>query len=348
MATYNSTNKQKSAGVTYEEIVRQVRAGNLKPVYYLMGAESYYIDRVADFIVDSVLKPEEKDFNLLTFFGAEANIDSVMTAAKSFPMGADHLVVVVKEAQNLKHMERLELYLRQVQPTTVLIICHKNGTIDRRLKVAQLIAKEGVLFESKKLYDSQLPTFVRDYLKRRHVAAAPGAAEMVAEYVGADLNRLASELDKLIIALPQGEKTVSPDLVKAHIGLSKNFSIFELQDALGEKDVLKVNQIMKYFDSNPKENPIQKVLPSLFKYFSNLMLAFYAPDKSERGMASWLGLTDWQVRKNVMPALKRYTGVKVMQILSEIRRTDGRSKGVDNPFIPDGELMKELFYFILH
>lgn len=348
MANYTRTYAKKPAGITYEQIVRDVQAGNLKPVYYLMGDESYYIDHVADYIVDKALKPEERDFNLITYFGADVDIDTIITSAKSYPMGAQHLVVVVKEAQNVKHMERLELYLRQIQPSTILIICHKNGTIDRRLKVAALIQKEGVLFESKKLYDSQLPPFVTNYLKRKHVAAAPGAAEMVAEYVGADLNRIASELDKLVLALPEGAKAVTTDMVQAHIGVTKNFNIFELQDALGAKDVLKVNRIAKYFDSNPKDNPIQMVLPSLFKYFSNLMLSYYAPDKTERGLGAWLGMTDWQVRKNVLPGMKQYSGVKVMHILSEIRRTDARSKGVENPATSNGDLMKELVYFILH
>lgn len=348
MATYQKSFSKKPSGITYEQIVRDVRAGDIKPIYFLMGEENYYIDHVADFIVNTLLKPEEKDFNLVTFFGADTDVDTVITAARAYPLGAQRLVVLVKEAQSMKHLDRLELYLRQVQPSTVLIICHKNGSLDRRLKVAAMIQKEGVLFESKKLYDSQLPPFVRDYLKRKRVAVAPGAAEMAAEYVGSDLNRLASELDKLVLALPQGANIVTPELVQQQIGISKNFNIFELQDALGIKDVLKVNRILKYFDSNPKENPVQMVLPALFKYFSNLMLAFYSPDKSERGIAAWLNMTDWQVRKNVLPGMKLYSGVKVMNILSEIRRTDGRSKGVNNPAISNGDLMKELMFFILH
>lgn len=348
MAGYSSPYKKKAAGVSYEDVVRDVRAGNLKPVYYLMGDESYYIDRVADFIAASVLKPEERDFNLITFFGAEANIDNILTTAKSYPMGASHLVILVKEAQNLKHIERLELYFRQMQPSTILVFCHKNGSLDRRLKVATLIQKEGVLFESKKLYDSQLPAFIINYLKRKGVGIAPGAGETLAEYVGSDLNRLASELDKLVLSLPEGEKIVSIDLVKENIGVSKNFNIFEFQDALGQKDVAKANQIAKYFDNNPKENPIQMVLSSVFRYFSNIMLAYYAPDKSERGIAAWLGMTDWQVRKNVMPAMRMYSGVKVMQIIGEVRRADARSKGVDNPATSNSDLLKELIYFILH
>ncbi len=339
---------KKTAAPTYEDIVRDVRAGNLKPVYCLMGEESYYIDRVADFIVDTLLKPEERDFNLLTFFGADTDADTVINAAKGYPMGAARQVVVVREAQSLSHIERLEFYLGQPQPSTVLIICYKNGSLDRRKKLASLIEKQGVLFESKKLRDNQLPTFVRDYLKRKQLAIEPAAAEMMAEYVGSDLNRMAGELEKLVIALPKGEKTITADLVERNIGISKEFNIFELQDALAQKDILKVNRIANYFDKNPKANPVQKTLPALFKFFSNLMLSYYAPDKSERGIAAWLGMTEWQVRKNVLPAKERYSGVKVMKIIEAIRRTDARSKGVGNPGISNGELMKELFYFILH
>lgn len=343
-----STYKKKPAGITYEQIVRDVRDGNVHPVYYLMGDESYYIDRVADYIVQTLLTPEERDFDLVTYFGADVKIEQLITAARAYPMMARRLVILVKEAQNLKHLERFEAYFRQPGPATVLIFCHKNGTIDRRTKAATLIAKEGVLFESKRLYDRELPPFILSYLKRKGYAAAPGVAEMMGELIGADLNRLASELDKLIIALPEGEKLISTTLVEQSIAQTKNFSVFELQDALGQKDVLRANRIIKYFDANPKENPIQMFLPQLFKYFSNLMLAFYAPEKTEAGIAAWLEMTPWQVRRNVLPAMRSYTAMKTMQIIAEIRRTDARSKGVNNPATSNGELLKELLFFILH
>lgn len=334
--------------VTHETIVRDVRAGLIKPVYYLMGEEGYYIDRIADFIINSVLTPEQRDFNLLTLFGPETNVDTVINAAKGFPMGAERQVVIVKEAQNLSNIERLEFYLRKPQPSTVLILCHKNGVLDRRKKIATLIDKEGVLFESKKMYESQLPAFIRDYLKRKRLTVEPDAAEMLAEYVGADLNRMAGELDKLVLALTTGQNTITSDLVASNIGISKEFNIFELQDALAQKDILRVNRIANYFDKNQKANPIQKTLPALFRFYSNLMLAYYAPEKTDRGIAAWLGMSDWQVRRNVMPAMKNYTGVKVMRIIGEIRRMDARSKGVGNPSISSGELMRELLFFILH
>lgn len=340
--------KKKPAGISYEEIIRSVQAGNIKPIYYLMGEESYYIDRIANYIVSSVLKPEEHDFNLINFFGADTNIDTIVSSARTYPMGAERLVIVVREAQNLKNIDHLSYYLKQIQPSTVLIFCHKNGVLDKRTKVAKQIEQIGVLFESKKLYDNQLPQFITTYLRRKHVSAAPGVAEMMAEYVGADLNRIASEIEKLLIALPQGEKTISMELMQQNMGITKNYNIFELQDALGRKDILKANRIIKYFAETPKENPIQKMLPSLFKFFSNLMLAYYSPQRTPGGIASWLGVQEWQVNRNILPAMQNYKGIKVMNILSEIRRTDARSKGSEGSHTSSADLMKELIYFILH
>ncbi len=344
---YTQTNKKRN-DITYDAIVNEIRAGKISPVYLLMGEESYYIDHLSDFIVTSVLQPEERDFNLVTYFGAETDVDTVINAAKSFPMGASHQVVVVKEAQRLAKFERLEYYLKKVQPTTILVLCYMGGKIDRRTKVASQLEKVGTIFESKKLYDNQLVPFVTAYLRRRKVGIRPEAAGMLVDYIGSDLNRMASELDKLCIALPPAETTITPDFVASHVGVSRDFNVFELQEALGVKNIFKVMQIANYFCKNPKANSPQKVLPMLFKYFTNIMLAYYAPDKSDHGIAVWLGQTDWQVRRNVVPAMKQYTATKVMKILGELRRTDARSKGIDNPNTSPEELMRELFYFILH
>lgn len=340
--------KKATNSITHESIVREVRAGNIAPVYYLMGEESYYIDHLSDFLVNTLLRPEERDFNLITLFGADTDTTSVVHAAMGFPMGAERLIVLVKEAQALKNIDLLEPYLKQPQPSTTLILCHKNGTIDRRKAIVKHLEKVGVLYESAKLRDYQLPTWITNYLRRKQIAIEPAAAEMMAEYVGADLNRMAGELDKLVIALNAATPTIDTAMVSSHIGVSKEYNVFELTDALGKKDVQRVHQIANYFDKNPKANPIQMVLPFLFRYFSNLMLAYYAPEKTTRGIAAWIGASEWQVERNVLPAMRMYTGRKVMEIIRQIRRTDARSKGVDNPSISSGDLMKELLFFILH
>ena len=338
----------KKEGVTYEEIVRAVRAGNFAPVYYLMGEESYYIDKVSEFIVDSALKEEERDFNLTVCYGADVTADEVVNAAKRFPMMAQRQVVWVREAQNLQGKERLSFYLEHPQPTTVLILCHKHGVLDRRKKLASDIQKAGVLFESKKLYESQLPGFVSAYLRRKGVAMEQNAVMMVCESVGSDLSRLSGELDKLVLALPEGETRIGASFVERHVGISKEFNNFELVSALVAKDVLKVNRIVKYFNDNPKNFSLQLTLSVMFGFFCNLMLAYYAPKRTEEGIAEWTEQPRWQVGRNILPAMRNYTGVKVMQIIGKLREMDAKSKGVGNTMATPGDLLKELAYFILH
>lgn len=335
--------------ITPESIVREIRAGNIKPVYYLMGEESYYIDKIADFIVNTVLKPEEKDFNMITFFGSDVNINTVVNAAKGFPMGGLRQVVIVKEAQNIgAAKEPLSVYLKHPQPSTVLIFCHKNGTLDKRSKLAAEIQKVGVLFESKKMKDYQLPGFIVSYLKKKRIGIDRQASEILAQFVGADLNRLVGEMDKLALSLPRDTAVITSAIIEKNIGVSKEFNTFELRNAIVAKNIFKANQIVKYFDETPKINPLVKTLPLLFSFFQNLMLSYYAPSKTEQGLCDMLGLrSPWQV-KDYLTAMRNYSGVKVMQIISAIRRADAKSKGVNNTFESDGDILRELVFFILH
>lgn len=338
----------KKENMAYEDIVRDVRDGRFVPVYYLMGEESYYIDRISDYIVDRALKEEEKDFNLTVLYGTDTDVQTVINAAKRYPMMAERQVVLVREAQSLANKEMLSFYLEKPQPSTILILCHKHGVLDRRKKLAADIRKAGVLYESKKLYDNQLPGFVANYMKRKGVGIESDAALILSEYVGSDLNRMAGELDKLVLALNGNGNRVTSAFIEKHIGISKDFNNYELLNALVQRDVLKANRIIKYFNSNPRNYPIQVTTSVLFNFFSNLMLAYYAPQKTEEGIADWLEQTRWQVSRNVIPAMKTFSGVKVMQIIAELRKTDAKSKGVDNPNTSDGELLKQLIYFILH
>ena len=333
---------------TYEEIARELKNRIYKPVYYLMGEESYYIDRISEYIAQTVLNENEKEFNQTIVYGADTDIATVINAAKRYPMMSKYQVVIVKEAQNIKNIEELAYYLQKPLDSTILVLCHKHGTLDRRKKLAAEIEKVGVLFESKKIKDAQLPGFISSYLKRRSVEIEPKASEMMAEFVGADLSRMAGELEKLIITLPREQKRITPEQIERNIGISKDYNNFELRNALVAKDVFKANQIIKYFEENPKTNPLQMTLSVLFNFFSNLMLAYYAPDKSEQGIANQLGLkSPWQ-SKDYMAAMRKYSGVKVMQISGEIRYCDAKSKGVGNPSLEDGDLLRELVYKILH
>ena len=333
---------------TYEEIARNLKNKIYAPVYFLMGEEDYYIDRIADYILEHVLTDTEKEFNQTVLYGSDTDIVTVINAAKRYPMMSKYQVLVVKEAQNLKNLEELSYYLKKPMPSTILVICYKHGSLDKRKKLTVELDKAGVLFESKKLKDAQLPGFITSYLKRKQVEIEPKASEMMAEFVGTDLNRMAGELEKLIITLPKGQRRITPEQIERNIGISKDFNNFELRNALIEKDVFKANQIVKYFEENPKNNPLQVTLAVLFNFFSNLMLAYYAPEKNEQGIAAQLSLrSPWQAR-DYQAAMRRYTGVKVMKIIEAIRQCDVRSKGVGNASISDGELLRELVYLILH
>ena len=338
---------KKAAGITYQEVVRQVQAKDFKPIYYLMGDEPYYIDRISDYIVEQALTEDERDFNLTILYGPQTTGEEVVNAAKRYPMMAERQVVVVREAQSLPHKEVLAFYAQKPLESTVLVICHKNGTIDRRTALAKEIQKAGIIFESNRLYDRELPSFVVAYVRRKGCEIAPDACHILCEYVGADLNRLAGELDKLLVAVGEGHR-IDAQAIQDNIGISKEYNYFELTAALAAKDVMKANRIVKYFDSNPKNFALQPALATMYKFFVDLMIAYYAPQKTEAGIAAWLEQNPWQVQRNILPAMRYYTATKVYQIIGEIRRTDGASKGVGGQKTTDGDLLKELVYFILH
>jgi len=338
----------KASGPTYEEIARDIKAGNFKPIYYLMGEEDFYIDRLSQMIVDAALKEEERDFNLDVLYGGETSANQVIQYAQGLPMMADHRVVLLREAQQMDDRENLTAYAQHFNPSTILVVCHKHGKLDARRQLAQELKKMGVLFESKRLYDSQLPGFVSSYLKGHKMDIEPSAAHMLCEFVGSDLSRLSSEMDKLLLATPVGETRITASLVEEQTGMSKDYNSFELQNALAARDILKANRIVKYFNSNPRSFALPPTLSSLFMFFSDVMLAYYAPVRDENGITQWLGKTPWQIRSSILPAMQKYSGNKVIQILSEIRRTDAKSKGVGGCRTAPGDLLCELVFFILH
>ncbi len=335
---------------TYEGIMSDLKAGRYEPVYYLMGDESYYIDKISDYIAEHALQPEERDFNQTVMFGSDVTAAQVADAARRYPMMAERQVIIVKEAQNLKQTDQLEKYFKTPVKSTVLVLCHKNGSIDgRKREYVKTIKAAGVLFESKKLRDRDLPPFIEKYLKQREVSIDQKSMQLIADSIGADLSRLTSELDKVILALPATDRRVTPQVVEDQIGVSKDFNAFELRDAIVNRQVFKANQIIKYFDENPKAGSIYSFLPMLFNYFQNLMIAFYAPNnKSQESVAEWLELRSPWAAKDYMTGMRNYSGMKVMQIISKIREIDAKSKGLDNPNTPPGELMKELIFYILH
>lgn len=334
---------------TFDSVMADLKAGNYQPVYLLMGEEPYYIDLITDYIMEHALEPDERDFNQNVLYGVDTNCSQIVDMAKGYPMMAERQVLVVKEAQNIRSWEPMEHYLEKPMPTTVLVICYKNGKVDRRQKWVQRAEKAGVVLESKKKRDYELPPFIDGYLRSKGVTADQKSKQMIADHVGADLSRLVSELDKVLISLPENDRRITPDIVEREIGVSKDFNIFELKNALIARDIFKANQIVKYFDNNPKAGSLFAILPNLFSFFQNLMIAYYTPgNRTETEVAKFLNLNNtWSVR-DYMTGMKNYTGTKTLQIIYKIREIDAKSKGLDNPNTGPGELMKELIYFILH
>ena len=336
------------AKYTYESIMSELKSGVYRPVYYLMGEEGYFTDRITGYIIDNALDEAERDFNLTILYAADTDIDTVINTAKRFPMMAERQVVVVKEAQAFKNIDSLIYYLQKPQPTTVLVFAHKNGSLDKRKKVTTELDRNGVMLDTKKFRDEALPAFITSCLKEKGLTADTKSVLMLRESIGADLARMAGEIDKLAITLPQGTTAITPELIEEHIGISKEYNNFELQAAIINKDIYKANRIINYFAQNPKKNPIQMTLALLFGFFSNVMMCYYAPEKSDRGIAEFLGLKNTWGVGDYMKAMQNYRAMHVMEILHQIRMADARSKGVEGAQVPDGEIMRELLYRILH
>lgn len=340
---------KQEATISHREIVDQIRKKDYKPIYLLMGEESYYIDRISEFIADNVLTESERDFNQqIIYCTRETQVGDIINAARRYPMMAERQIVIVKEAQNLLKFEDLAIYAQNPMQTTILVICYKNGSVDKRKKVLAAIEKVGIVYESKKIKDGLLPGFITEYLKRKQVTIDQGAQQMLVESIGSDLNRMAGELDKLVIGLPAGFRQITTELVEKNIGISKDFNNWELKSAIIVKDVMKANRILRYFEENPKANPPQMTLAMLFNFFSNLMLAFYAPEKTPKGMMAQLDLrSEWQL-KEYQQGMRNYSAMKTMLIIGKLRETDARLKGIEKGNISDGDLMRELLFFILH
>lgn len=340
---------KKESGVSFDTIMQDLKAGHYKPVYLLMGDEAYYIDRLTDFIAENALREEERDFNQTIVFGSDVTAAQVADMARRYPMMAERQVVIVKEAQNIKNWDKIEQYLEKPQPTTVLVFAYKNGTIDGKKKIVGKMQQVGFVFESRKKRDYELPGFITAYLKAKGCTIDNKAAQMMAEHIGADLSRMASELDKLIISLGNNGR-VTPEVVEQQIGVSKEYNGFELRSAIANRDILKANKIVNYFDKNPKSGGPYILVPMLFSFFQNLFLAYYAPRRdNENDVAQWLELRGgaWAAREYIA-AMRNYSGTKVMQIVGKLRETDAKMKGLDNPNTPPGELMRELVAFIFH
>ena len=328
-------------------LVDAIRKGHPKPIYFLMGEEAYYIDKISDFIENNVLDEAEKGFNQMVLYGRDISIDDIVSNAKRYPMMAERQVVIVKEAQDLSRtIEKLAQYAENPQPSTVLVINYKYKKLDKRKTLYKTITKGGgVVFESKKLYDNQVPDWIRRVLKGQGYDNSPKAAQMLVEFLGTDLSKVNNELDKLKIVLPKGTQ-ITPEHIEENIGISKDFNNFELRKAVGERNTFKAHQIAKYFADNPKDNPMVVTVALLFNFFSQLLHLHGLADKNPRSVASALRVNPYFVNE-YLAAARNYPMKKVSAVISLLREFDVKSKGVGSNAVPQGDLLKELLVKIL-
>ncbi len=332
---------------TYEEIISDLKNRIFKPVYFLAGEEPYYIDLITEYIQDKVLPEAEKAFNQIILYGEDTNIASIIDTARRFPMMASHQVLIIKEAQSLKKLEDLIIYLEKPLLSTILVFSYKYKTIDKRTKLFKSLESHGVYFESVRIRDYLIPGWIERYLMTKGIKTDPSASAMLTEYLGTDLHKIVNELDKLIITLPAGRPVITTTLVEKNIGISKEYNNFELQKAIGEKNILKANMIIHHFANNPKDNPITLSIASLFGFFSKLLTFHYLTDKSKNNVAAVLKVNPYFVKDYESTAAK-YNVSKTVQIISLLRTYDMKSKGYGDAGTEPGDLLKELVFRILH
>jgi DNA polymerase-3 subunit delta len=332
---------------TFEEIMSDLRNRIYKPVYFLAGEEPYYIDIITSYIEEKVLPEAEKAFNQMVIYGDDASVASITETARRFPMMSNHQVVIVKEAQNLKKIEDLAYYVEKPLQSTILVFNYKYKTLDKRTKLYKLIDSNAVYFESARLRDYQVPGWIDRYLMVKGIKSDPSASAMLTEYLGTDLHKIVNELDKLLITLPTGKPVITTDLIEKNIGISKDYNNFELQKAVGEKNIYKANMIVKYFANNQKDNPVNLTIASLFSYFSKLLTYHYLTDKSKNNVAAMLKVNPYFVRDYEVSA-EKYNAKKTVLIISLLRTYDMKSKGYGDLSSTPGDLLKELTYKILH
>lgn len=329
------------------KIVNEIKKGNIKPIYFLMGEEPYYIDKLTEYIEDNILTEEEKGFNQMVLYGKDVSIEDVISNAKRYPMMADRQVVIVKEAQELSRtIEKLESYAENPQPTTVLVFAYKYKTLDKRKKITKLLNKVGVVFESKKMYENQVGDWIKRILSGKGYGIEPKAAAMLVEFLGTDLSKISNELDKLMIILPK-ESTITPKVIEDNIGISKDYNVFELRKAIGERDQLKAYKIADYFSQNPKDNPLVMTTGLVFGFFSQLLQYHGLKDKNPANVAKLLKINPYFV-KDYDIALRNYPMKKVSAIVATLRDIDVKSKGVGVTAIPQSDLLKEMLVKIFN
>lgn len=333
--------------MTFETILSDLKNKKYVPIYFLMGDESYFIDKITDYISANVLTESDKAFNQTVLYGKDVDIASVINAAKRFPMMAEHQVIIVKEAQNINQIEDLVYYAENPLKSTLLVLNYKYKKLDKRKKLYKILDKSAVLFESKKLYDNQVPDWITKYLKTRNKEIQPTGALLLTEFLGSDLSKISMELEKLMITLPDGENLITPGHIEENIGISKDFNNIELQKALVKRDHLKAYRIVDHFGQNQKNNPFPVTIAMLYSFFNKVLVYYFLKDKSKMSVATALKInpffvSDYQMAARVFPPKK------AVPIISYLREYDLKSKGVGSVSASPGDLLKELVFKILN
>jgi DNA polymerase-3 subunit delta len=329
------------------KIVNNIKTGNIKPIYFLMGEEPYYIDKLSDYIEKNVLTEDEKGFNQTVLYGRDVSVEDIISTAKRYPMMSERQVVIVKEAQDLSRtIDKLESYVENPLLSTVLVFCYKYKTLDKRKKMTKLLDKVGVVYESKKLYENQVGDWIKRILSGKGYAIEPKANAMLVEFLGTDLGKINNELEKLQIILPKGT-TFTPKDIEDNIGFSKDFNIFELRKAIGERNQLKAYKIAEYFSNNPKDNPIVMTTGLIFSFFVQILQYHGLKDKNPKNVAVVLKVNPFFL-KDYDVALKNYPMKKVSQIVATLRDIDLKSKGVGANALPQSDLLREMLYKIFN
>ena len=330
-----------------KSLINDINAKKLKPIYFLMGEEPYYIDKISQYIEANVLQEEEKGFNQMVLYGRDVTIEDVVSNAKRYPMMAEYQVVIVKEAQDLsRNIDKLIDYVNNPQPSTILVMNYKYKTIDKRKTLYKTLKKVGVVYESKKLYENQVGEWIRRVLSGQGYTIVPKASQMLVEFLGTNLSKINNELEKLQIILPKGTQ-ITPQHIEDNIGISKDYNNFELRKAIGDRNVLKAHQIVNYFADNPKDNPMVVTVSLLFNFFSQLLHLHGLTDKTPRNVASALKVSPYFVNEYITAA-HNFPMRKVSTVVATLREFDVKSKGVGANAVSQGDLLKELMVRILH
>ena len=332
--------------MNYDQILSDIHKKNFAPVYFLTGDEPYFIDMISDTIENEALDEADRAFNQIVLYGRDVDVETIANHARSFPMMGERMVVIVKEAQDVKNLEEFEKYLDTIPETTLLVFAYKYKKFDKRKTLAKKIDKKGVWFESKKLYDSNIPGWIQNYLKGEGYSITPKATQMLADYLGTDLHKIANELKKLIIALPK-KKSIDDADVERNIGISKDYNGFELQNAIGSRDVLKANRIVNYFGDNGKDNPLLVTVITLYGYFTKLIKLHTTQDKSQGNLASVLGVNPFFV-KDYLAAARNYPPATCIRCISILREFDMKSKGYESGDVSEKDLYREMIFKLIH